>query len=203
MRSDDESHFRVFLRKCEEPHTTRGRRRHMAVSARASAPSGPVRCAHGGGGDALSSTFGIDRIDLRHGGGPERLSNHAQRSRRPSRGNGGAQVGAYNSKAHSAKMLAPRVDPKELPRFSQYWAQCLAAVRQASDRRRHRPGYAHFSPLLLRHRNFQRVVKAARSGEDDGSNPVDGRFCFDGGVGVAAVCPRAKSTRLRPGCPPP
>ena len=35
---------------------------------------------------------------------------------------GGAQVGAYNSKAHSAKMLAPRVDPKELPRFSQYWA---------------------------------------------------------------------------------
>ncbi len=35
---------------------------------------------------------------------------------------GGAQVGAYNSKAHSAKMLAPRVDPRELPRFSQYWA---------------------------------------------------------------------------------
>jgi DNA-binding CsgD family transcriptional regulator len=35
---------------------------------------------------------------------------------------GGAQVGAYNSKAHSAKMLAPRVDPKELPSFSQYWA---------------------------------------------------------------------------------
>ena len=35
---------------------------------------------------------------------------------------GGAQVGAYNSKAHSVAMLAPRVDPKELPRFSQYWA---------------------------------------------------------------------------------
>ena len=35
---------------------------------------------------------------------------------------GGAQVGAYNSKALSAKMLAPRVDPKELPSFSQYWA---------------------------------------------------------------------------------
>jgi DNA-binding CsgD family transcriptional regulator/PAS domain-containing protein len=34
---------------------------------------------------------------------------------------GGAQVGAYNSKAHSATMLAPRVDPKELPSFSQYW----------------------------------------------------------------------------------
>ena len=35
---------------------------------------------------------------------------------------GGAQVGAYNSKAHSATMLAPRVGPKELPSFSQYWA---------------------------------------------------------------------------------
>jgi DNA-binding CsgD family transcriptional regulator len=35
---------------------------------------------------------------------------------------GGAQVGAYNSKAHSATMLAPRVDPKELPSFSKYWA---------------------------------------------------------------------------------
>ena len=35
---------------------------------------------------------------------------------------GGAQVGAFNSKAHSATMLAPRVGPKELPRFSQYWA---------------------------------------------------------------------------------
>jgi DNA-binding CsgD family transcriptional regulator/PAS domain-containing protein len=35
---------------------------------------------------------------------------------------GGAQVGAYNSKAHSVAMLAPRVDPKELTRFSQYWA---------------------------------------------------------------------------------
>jgi hypothetical protein len=34
----------------------------------------------------------------------------------------GAQVGAYNAKAHSATMLAPRVDPKELPSFSQYWA---------------------------------------------------------------------------------
>ena len=35
---------------------------------------------------------------------------------------GGAQVGAYNSKAHSATMLAPRVDPEELPSFSKYWA---------------------------------------------------------------------------------
>ena len=35
---------------------------------------------------------------------------------------GGAQVGAYNAKTHSATMLAPRVDPKELPSFSQYWA---------------------------------------------------------------------------------
>jgi hypothetical protein len=35
---------------------------------------------------------------------------------------GGAQVGTYNSKAYSATMLAPRVDPKELPSFSQYWA---------------------------------------------------------------------------------
>jgi DNA-binding CsgD family transcriptional regulator len=35
---------------------------------------------------------------------------------------GGAQVGAYNSKAHTATMLAPRLDPKELPSFSQYWA---------------------------------------------------------------------------------
>ena len=35
---------------------------------------------------------------------------------------GGAQVGAYNSKAHSATMLAPRVGPKELPSFSQNWA---------------------------------------------------------------------------------
>jgi DNA-binding CsgD family transcriptional regulator len=35
---------------------------------------------------------------------------------------GGAQVGAYNAKAHSATMLAPRVDPKELPSFSRYWA---------------------------------------------------------------------------------
>jgi PAS domain-containing protein len=35
---------------------------------------------------------------------------------------GGAQVGAYNAKAHSATMLAPRVDPKEMPSFSQYWA---------------------------------------------------------------------------------
>ena len=35
---------------------------------------------------------------------------------------GGAQIGAYNAKAHSATMLAPRVDPKELPSFSRYWA---------------------------------------------------------------------------------
>lgn len=35
---------------------------------------------------------------------------------------GGAQVGAYNCKARTATMLAPRVDPKELPSFSQYWA---------------------------------------------------------------------------------
>jgi DNA-binding CsgD family transcriptional regulator len=35
---------------------------------------------------------------------------------------GGAQVGAYNSTTYSATMLAPRVDPKELPSFSQYWA---------------------------------------------------------------------------------
>ncbi len=34
----------------------------------------------------------------------------------------GAQVGAYNAKAHGITMLAPRVDPKELPSFSQYWA---------------------------------------------------------------------------------
>ncbi len=31
---------------------------------------------------------------------------------------GGAQVGAYNAKTHSATMLAPRLDPKELPSFS-------------------------------------------------------------------------------------
>jgi DNA-binding CsgD family transcriptional regulator len=35
---------------------------------------------------------------------------------------GGAQVGAYNSRAHSVAMLAPRIDPKELPSFSKYWA---------------------------------------------------------------------------------
>ena len=34
---------------------------------------------------------------------------------------GGAQVGAYNSKADTATMLAPRVDPRELPIFSKYW----------------------------------------------------------------------------------
>jgi hypothetical protein len=34
---------------------------------------------------------------------------------------GGAQVGAYNSQADTATMLAPRVDPKELPIFSKYW----------------------------------------------------------------------------------
>jgi DNA-binding CsgD family transcriptional regulator len=35
---------------------------------------------------------------------------------------GGAQVGAYNSRAHSVAMLAPRIDPKESPSFSKYWA---------------------------------------------------------------------------------
>lgn len=34
---------------------------------------------------------------------------------------GGAQVGAYNSQTHSTTMLAPRVDPKELASYSQYW----------------------------------------------------------------------------------
>ena len=34
---------------------------------------------------------------------------------------GGVQVVAYNSKADTATMLAPRVDPKELPIFTKYW----------------------------------------------------------------------------------
>jgi len=35
---------------------------------------------------------------------------------------GGAQVGNYNARTHTAKILAPRVEPEELGSFSEYWA---------------------------------------------------------------------------------
>ena len=99
---------------------------------------------------------------------------------------GGAQVGAYNSKADTATMLAPRVDPRELPIFSKYWTKRLAAVRPESDRRRHLPGNANFSPGSPPPRDIQWVAKAAASRGNDGNNPVDRGSDCHGGLGVAS-----------------
>jgi DNA-binding CsgD family transcriptional regulator len=60
---------------------------------------------------------------------------------------GGAQVGAYNSKAHSATMLAPRVEPKELLSFSQYWANVWRQCYQ------HPIGAVIFPEMVISHRD--------------------------------------------------
>ncbi len=67
---------------------------------------------------------------------------------------GGAQVGAYNSKTHQRHDACPARRPRRITELFKILGRRLAAVRQASDRRRHRPGNAHFSPRSLPHEMF-------------------------------------------------
>ena len=129
---------------------------------------------------------------------------------------GGAQVGAYNAKTHGITMLAPRVDPKELPSFSKYWAnvwrQCdkhpvgavIVPERRISHRDRHHTDVLNGSPkpqgpermmgaTLLTEGSVSTVVSVSRPNSEGEFDAVQTRL-------FAALIPhlqRAVQLRLR------
>jgi DNA-binding CsgD family transcriptional regulator/PAS domain-containing protein len=119
---------------------------------------------------------------------------------------GGAQVGAYNSLTHSAIMLAPRVDPEELPSFSEYWAdvwrQCgthpigtviVPEMPSVGGPSRRRAAEAMMGTTLLTEGPVSTVVSVSRPRSEGDFAPAQVRL-------FAALAPhlqRALQLRLR------